>query len=225
MEIWIDTANLDLIEQAKQMGILYGVTTNPSIVAKSNLSLEDLLEKILAIQEGPVTAQVVARDALKMVEQAESLYKFSNRIIIKVPVTKEGLKAIYELKLKQIPVMATAVFDSNQVLLAARAGALYIAPYFSTICELDMSGVAQFKQMFHLLERYKYPSKLLAASLKSAEQVRECLESGAHAVTLNEEAFLSLIEDNPETLKRVERFEKDWKGAKAGKALFFGSAP
>ena len=148
MEIWLDTAEVELIESAKGMGILHGVTTNPSIVAKSNVRLEDLLEKLLLIQDGPVTAQVTAQDALKMIEQGESLYQFSNRIMIKVPVTKEGLKAIHGLSLKKIQTMATAVFDSNQVLLAARAGSTYIAPYFFSICEVDMSGMVQFKALF-----------------------------------------------------------------------------
>lgn len=219
MEIWLDTAEFDLIESAKGMGILHGVTTNPSIVAKSNMQMEDLLGKLLQIQDGPVTAQVTAQDAPKMIEQGESLYRFSNRIMIKVPITKEGLKAIHGLSLKKIPTMATAVFDSNQVLLAARAGATYIAPYFSSICELDMSGMDQFKAMFVLLERYKYPAKLIGASLKSAEQVRQCSELGTHAVTLNKDVFLSFIENNPETLKRVDKFSKDWQTAKARKSL------
>lgn len=221
MEIWLDTAELDLIETAKEMGILHGVTTNPSIVAKSKMGLEELLEKLLQLQIGPVTAQVTAQEAPKMIEQGESLYRFSNRMIVKVPVTREGLKTIHSLSQKKIPVMATAVFDSNQVLLAARAGATYIAPYFSSMCELDMTGLEQFKAMLHLLERYQYPSKILGASLKSAEQVRQCAEMGAHAVTLNKEVFLSFVDNNPETVKRVDKFSKDWKSAKERKSLPF----
>lgn len=221
MEIWLDTAEFDLIENAKEMGILHGITTNPSIIAKSKMGMEELLEKLLQMQIGPVTAQVTAQEAPKMIEQGESLYRFSNRMIVKVPVTREGLKAIHGLGLKKIPVMATAVFDSNQVLLAARAGATYIAPYFSSMCELDITGVEQFKAMLHVLERYQYPSKLLGASLKSAEQVRQCVEMGTHAVTLNKEVFLSFVDNNPETMKRVDKFSKDWKTAKERKSLPF----
>lgn len=213
MEIWLDTVDFDLIESAKAMGVLYGITTNPSILAKSQLRVESLLDKILHIQNGPVTAQVTAADSAKMVLQGEDLYKFSNRIIVKVPVTQEGLKAIHILKAKNIPVMATAVFDLGQVLLAAKAGATYIAPYFSSICELDMSGFDQFKSMSTLLERYQYPAKIIAASLKSAEQVRQCLEIGTQAVTLNKEVFSSFIENHPETTKRLDKFSKDWQAA------------
>ncbi len=219
MEIWLDTADFELIEMAKQMGVLHGITTNPSIAAKSKLNLEALLEKLLQIQNGPITAQVTTDEASKMVQQGEALHKFSNRIIVKVPVTAAGLKAIHALSKMNISTMATAIFDLNQVLLASRAGAQYIAPYFSTIVEADMEGLEQFKAMNRLLERYKLPAKLLAASLKSSEHVRQCVEFGAHAVTLNKEVFLSFIDTNPETVKRIDRFATDWKTAKARNSL------
>ena len=219
MEIWLDTADLELIKQAEEMGILHGVTTNPSIVAKSKVGMEDLLEQILGFQKGPVTAQVTAQESAKMIAQGAALYQFSNRIIVKVPVTQEGLKAMHTLSKQKVPVMATAVFDTNQVLLAARAGASYIAPYFSSICELDMSGFDQFHTMIKLLKTYRYNTKVIAASLKSAEQVRQCLELGADAVTLNKEVFLSFAGDHEETLKRLDRFSKDWKGAKERRKL------
>lgn len=220
MEIWLDTADFGLIETAKQMGILHGVTTNPSIVAKSKLAIEDLLEKILEIQSGPVTAQVTAKDSAKMIEQGIALHQFSNRIVVKVPVTTEGLKAIYSLGQNKIPVMATAVFDSGQVLLAAKAGAAYIAPYFSSICEADPSGVNEFNSMLKLLRYYRLPAKLLAASLKTADQVKECIELGADAVTLNGEVFSAFIDNHEETMERLQKFEKDWKAAKASKKIF-----
>ncbi len=219
MEIWLDTADLGLIETVQQMGILYGVTTNPSIIAKSKEPLEDLLEKILQKQSGPVTAQVTGSDAAAMIQQGEALSQFSHRIIVKVPVTCEGLKAVHALAQKKIPTMATAVFDLTQVLLAARAGATYIAPYFSSICEVEQEGAEQLKAMLCLLERYQLPSRLLAASLKSGQQVKQCAEMGIHAVTMNREVFLSFIENHPETMKRLDRFAKDWKMARERRKL------
>jgi len=221
MEIWLDTANLSLIEQASKMGILHGVTTNPSIVAKSNLSLEDLLQKIFSLQSGPVTAQVTALNAEEMIRQGKNLHKFSDQIIIKVPTTAEGLKAMRALSQAQIPVMATAIFDINQVLLAAHAKANYIAPYFSRICEDDMNGVNILKGMLSLLSRYSFSSKLIAASLHTAEQVRECCEMGVHAVTLTDKVFCEIIGDHPQTVKSVNKFAKDWKEAKKNKTLEF----
>lgn len=219
MEIWLDTVDLEVIVTAKQMGVLYGITTNPSIIAKSNRHLEDVLEELLDVQTGPVTAQVTALDASTMVEQAKALYTFSPRMIVKVPVTTEGLKAIQILKKGNISVMATAVFEPSQVLLAAHAGACYVAPYLSSMLDVDHEGRQHFKTMHDLLDRYHFNTKLLAASLKSKEQVNSCVEMGVHAVTLNRDVFLSIIENHPETMRKVEKFLEDWQTAAVRKTL------
>jgi transaldolase len=218
MQIWLDTADIPLIEKATKMGILHGVTTNPTIVAQSNLPLEDLIEAILKIQNGPVTVQVTAGDTRRMTEQAEALYRFSDRIIVKIPATEEGFEAIHALSGK-IPTMATAVFDVNQVLLAAKAGAIYIAPYYSRICEADIDGIEAIRAMLGLLRRYGFSSQLLAASLRSPEQVKELADMGAHAVTLKEDVFKALIENHPLTVQSLHRFAHDWDGAKKRRAL------
>ena len=220
MEIWLDTSDLELVQLADEMGILHGVTTNPSIVAKAKIGFEPLLQSLLKLQKGPVTAQVTAQEAKEMASQGKALHEFSSRIIVKVPVTKEGLKAIRILKLEGISVMATTVFDLNQVVLAARAGADYIAPYFSSICESDIAGFESFQSMLRFLQRYEYPAKLLAASLKSAEHVKQIAEIGADAVTLNKEVFSSLIDNNLETMKRIDRFAQDWAKAPIQPTLF-----
>lgn len=219
MEIWLDTVDLPLIEEAVSMGILHGVTTNPSIIAKAKKPLEEILETILAVQKGPVTAQVTAKTAPQMIRQGESLFSFSNRIIVKVPVNSEGLKTIHSLSKSGIPVMATTVFDENQVLLAAKAGAVYIAPYFSRICENDIGGIETVKAMMRLLNRYENRSKLIAASLRTAEQVKECVELGAHAATLNEIVFKALIDEHPMTKLSIQKFLKDWEGAPERRSL------
>ena len=219
MQIWLDTAEIPLIERAAKMGVLYGVTTNPSIVAESNMALEDLIESILKIQQGPITVQVTAHDAKTMVQQAEALYRFSDRIVVKIPAMKEGYEAIHSLSGK-IPTMATAIFDVNQVLLAAKAGATYIAPYYSRICEADIDGIEAIRAMLCLLHRYGFTSQLLAASLRSPEQVKELAQMGAHAVTLKEDVFMGLIENNPLTVQSLQRFSHDW-----GRAKKRGSLP
>lgn len=219
MQIWLDTADFKRIEKAKQMGILYGVTTNPSIVAKSNLALEDLLEKLLHMQKGPVTAQVTAETRDVMIQQGQALYAFSPRMIVKIPVTEEGLQAIHALSEQKIPTMATAIFDPVQVLLAARAGATYIAPYFSRIYEGDLDGLEVLKSMLKLLQHYQFSSQLLAASLRSSEQVKHCIELGAHAVTLNSEVFDSFIGNHAQTMEMVERFSQDWTKAAKRRSL------
>src|SRR5579862_3096571 len=162
MQIWLDTAEIPLIEKASKMGILYGVTTNPSIAALSKLPLEDLIDALLKVQKGQVAVQVTANDAKTMIAQAEALHRFSDRIVVKIPVTEDGLMALHALSQK-IPTMATAVFDVNQVLLAAKAGASYIAPYYSKICEAEINGIDTIRVMLDLLRRYAFPSQLLAA--------------------------------------------------------------
>lgn len=219
MEIWLDTIDFDLIKKAKNMGILYGITTNPSIVSKSNFPLEELLKKLLVEQNGPVTVQVTSDQASQMIHQGEALFSFSNRILIKVPVTGEGLHAIHAFSLKGIPTMATAVFDQNQILLATKAGASYIAPYFSRICENDIEGIETVKAMMRMLTRYNFSSKIIAASLRTAEQIKECAEIGIHAVTLNEKVFESFLEDHPMTKQALQRFSRDWEEAPARKSL------
>lgn len=219
MQIWLDTTDIPLIEKAMKMGVLYGVTTNPSIVAQDKLPLEDLINALLKIQKGPIAVQVTASDAKTIILQAEALRQFSDRIVVKVPLTEDGLVAIYALSGKKIPTMATAVFDVNQVLLAAKAEASYIAPYYSKICEADIDGIEAIRAMLGLLRRYGFSSQLLAASLRSPEQVKELAEMGAHAVTLKEDVFKGLIENNPLTLQSIHRFDQDWNSAKKRRSL------
>lgn len=208
MEIWLDTADLSAIAEAKQLGILHGVTTNPLIVAESKKPLEQLLDELLNVQSGPVTAQVTSREAKEMIVQGQAIHKQSDRLIVKIPVTREGLFAIHALSKEGVPIMATAVFNSTQCLLAARAGASYLAPYYSRICENDMEGHEIFRAMVDLLRRYHYPSKILAASIQTPEQVEECARIGVDAVTLKKKTFEETIEDHPLTLKALSHFEK-----------------
>lgn len=219
MEIWLDTIDPSLVQQAAHMGILHGITTNPSLLAKSTKETEELLQALLAAQKGPITVQVTAEDAPRMIEQGEALFQFSSRFFVKVPVTAEGLKAIHALSQKKIPVMATAIFSPTQVLLSARAGAQYVAPCFSTICALDASGIDDFHGMLKLLRRYQYPTKVLAASLKEVDQIRQCMEFGVDAVTLNQNVFTAFLANHEETLKQIQKFSQDWKRAKACKSL------
>ncbi len=131
------------------------------------------------------------------------------------------MKAIALLNECQIPTMATAIFDLNQVLLAASAKAKYIAPYYSRICEEDREGAEIMKAMLRLLHRYQYSSKIIAVSLHSPEQIQECCEMGAHAVTLNEKVFCEFIEDHPQIVKNIDRFNRDWKESKKSQSLIF----
>jgi transaldolase len=182
-------------------------------VARSGVALEDLLQKLLEIQDGPVTAQIVSAKADAMIRQGLALASFSDRIFVKIPVTREGLQAIHQLSQKKIPVIATAVFDLSQALLAARSGAAYISPYFSHICEADQDGIEAIRSMVRLLHDYGYAAKILASSLRSTQHAHDCCSLGLHAIALNEKLFDEYVQDHPMTVKTLKNFDRDWKTA------------
>ncbi len=211
MEIWLDTINLELIKHAHALGILHGVTTNPSILSKADSSIEQLLEKILEIQSGPITLQVVADEVFDMVQQGKKWHSFSERILIKVPVTQIGLEAMHLLSREGIPTMATVVFHPSQALMAALAGAHYIAPYFGRMLDAGLDAFAHLKSMQNHLVQYQLKSKLLVASLRTKEQILTCADLGVGAITLKDALFLDFIQDNPLTLQCIKTFADDWK--------------
>lgn len=220
MEIWLDCLNEDLIERGCSQGWLYGVTTNPSIVSASGRSLEDVLKYLLAAQQGPVAAQVMASDAETMVEQGLRLHEMDARIICKIPVTNEGYIALRELSDRGVPTMATATFEARQALLAAQAGALYVAPYVGAIAkEAQQDPFPILAAIQQIYSNYKYGTKVLAASCQNVAEMMRCAELGLAAVTLKEAVARELLNDALTTLSRVERFAIDWKKA-ASSSLF-----
>ena len=218
MEIWLDSVDTETVRLGNKMGIA-GVTTNPSIISASGKNLEEVLEAVLKNQRGPVTVQVLGADAPTMIEQAETLGDFSERIIVKIPVTQEGLKATSALAKLRFSVMVTAVFTPFQALLACQAGAEYLAPYYSRIDDEGKNAFEALDMMLTITEQYGFKTKIVVASLKTLTQVYTCIELGVHAVTLKKELYEKLIADHPATLKCVEQFAKDWKKAKLSRLL------
>lgn len=192
MKIWLDSTNLLLIQEASQSGILHGIALSAPFTRP---------QELLGAQKGPVSVLITGPDFAK---QAKSLFSLSPRLVPSIPCTKEGLQAIYTLSQEGISTIASCVYELNQVLLAASAGAAYIAPHFHHICSSDMDGLFLIKQMLHLLHRYNFPSKLLATSLKTPEQVKECAEAGVHAVAINDSTYRNLLADNPLTLESIK---------------------
>lgn len=203
MELWLDTTDHEAIEFANERGILHGITTNPLIVSRAKKPLAQVLNELLIFQPCPIAVQVMGNDAAEMVTHAKELFHFSRRFIIKVPATSEGLKAIYQLSQHKIPVMATAIFEPIQAFLAAKAGASYIAPYFSQMDE------AVFDRIHACIQ--KTQAKLLAASLKSPEHVEKCLLLGTPAITINETLFHTCLQTPQQTAAALHRFDEAWK--------------
>jgi transaldolase len=213
MEIWLDTTDIKTVQLGHKLGILTGVTTNPSLISESEKTLEEILEDILKAQSGPVTAQVTAADHAAIIEQAETLRDFSERIIVKIPVTQEGLRAMASLSHLRIPIMATAIFTTSQALLACRTGATYLAPYFSHL----EAPIEKLESILFMLERYAFETKMMVASLKHFKQIEDCLDLGVDGITIKKELFEEFIADHPKTFESLDRFSRDWKKAKPSK--------
>lgn len=215
MDIWLDTTHIQTIKKAVKLGVLSGVTTNPTLLAQSKRDIEEVLEDLLHHQEGPVTVQVVSNDVNEMVQQGQNFYSLSNRLIIKVPMTENGLEVIHLLSRQGIPTMATVIFHPRQALMAALAGADYVAPYLGRLEKAGEDPWAILKNIAHMFSIYRLNTKILGASLQTVEQGLKCAEIGIYGITVKDELFEKLIENDPMTVQSVEQFTKDWQTVNA----------
>lgn len=210
MEIWLDTCNSQVIKAAGQYGIIFGITTNPSILSKAQTDPEAVIHRLLDEQDGLVAVQVVADRADEMIRQALKLHSISDRIIVKVPVTQQGLIAMKTLSEREVPLMATAVFNPNQALLAALAGADYLAPYVGRMYSSGIDAIEALQTIKAIYDHYKIETRIIAAALQSPEQITVCAKIGMHAVTLKESLFNQFMANDSCTLESMEGFAADW---------------
>jgi transaldolase len=222
MEVWLDTTDLQAIRYAAQLQILTGVTTNPSLLAKNSNVLEETLQQILYSQSGLLAVQVVADDAQSMIVQGKRLAQLSDRIVIKIPVIPEGMKAIVELQKNRIATMATAIYDPSQLLLSAKMKAQYAAVYLSKMEQEFGNSQESLQKMMQMIDCQKYSLKLLAASIRKVEQIINCACLGVHAITMPKEIFYSWMSAHPATEKNLRIFKETWQGNKSAmtRALF-----
>lgn len=206
MEIWLDSTNVCAIQKAIKIGLLSGVTTNPALIVEAQRSLEDILDDLMHYQEGPVAVQVNEGSVSEMVQQGQNLYSYSTRVIIKVPMTKEGLEAIYLLSRQGIPTMATAIFHSHQVLTAALAGADFVAPYLSKMVKAGCDPWSMLKTSQQILQNYRLKTKVLGASISTIDQIINCATVGIYGITLKENIFSELVGDQPLTMQALQAF-------------------
>lgn len=210
MEIWIDTCNIEIITKAYSLGIIHGVTTNPSILAGAKEHPKDVISRLLDIQGGPVAVQVTADKAQEMAKEAVDWHHFSERIIVKIPVIQEGLTAIRMLAEESVPIMATAVFQPNQALLAGIAGVEYAAPYLCRMFDEGIDAYESLETMIRIYKSYNFNTKILAAALRTTDQITACARMGLAAVTLKSSLFSEFIADDPATCKALRAFSEDW---------------
>lgn len=206
MEIWLDSSNIRMIQKAVRVGIISGITTNPLIIAQAQRNVEELLKDLMHYQEGPVAVQVTGSETSEMVQQGQNLYAYSNRIIVKVPITKNGLEAIHLLSRQGIPTMATVIFKPHQALMAALAGADYIAPYLNRIEQVGEDPWQLLKTVQQILQNYRLETKILGASINSIEQVEKCASTGIFGITVKDNIFEELIADQPMTMQAMQSF-------------------
>jgi transaldolase len=210
MKIFLDTANVDEIREAAALGVLDGVTTNPSLMAREDGSDYDaVLKEICDIVQGPVSAEVVADQADEMIRQGRHFAKLSEHIIVKIPLVPEGMKAVKALSAEDIKTNVTLCFSANQGLMAAKAGATYISPFSGRLDDAGMDGMLVIADLVEIYERYAYPTQVLAASIRHPMHVLESARAGADVATIPYQVFKQLFR-HPLTDVGVEAFERDW---------------
>lgn len=210
MKFFIDTANLNEIKEASAMGVLDGVTTNPSLVAKENVDFKELLNEILKVVDGPVSAEVVSTDYDGIMKEAEDLASIHKNIVVKVPLIREGIKAVKTLSDKGIKTNVTLCFSPAQALLAAKAGATYISPFVGRLDDISHVGMDLIEQIVTIYDNYDYKTEVLVASIRSPLHIIEAGMMGADVATIPFSVIEKLFK-HPLTDNGLEKFLSDWK--------------
>jgi transaldolase len=210
MKFFIDSANIKEIKEAASLGVLDGVTTNPSLVAKEGKDFRTLLNEICAIVDGPISAEVVSTDFDGMMKEGRDLAKIHKNIVVKIPLIKEGLKAVKALKSEGIRTNVTLCFSPNQALMAAKAGAYFISPFIGRLDDISTSGMDLIRQIVTIYKNYNFQTEVLVASVRHPLHVVEAAMIGAHICTIPFKVIDQLIK-HPLTDIGLERFLADWK--------------
>ena len=209
MKFFLDTANLDEIREAASTGILDGVTTNPSLIAKEGNDFEDQLLKICSVVDGPVSAEAVSLEAEGMVEEGRSLARVHPNIVVKFPFTMEGLKATKTLSDENIGVNVTLVFSAPQAIMAAKAGARFVSPFVGRLDDISQEGMSLIADIVTIFDNYDYSTEVLTASIRSPMHLVQAARLGADVCTIPFKVFVQLMK-HPLTDMGIERFLKDW---------------
>lgn len=217
MKIFLDTANLESIRKFNDMGLLDGITTNPSLMSKEGGDPRKVMEEITKIVKGPVSLEVVSTEYSGMIEEGKRLREYGPNVVVKVPMTPDGLKACKHLRSEGIPVNVTLVFSPNQALLAAKSGATYVSPFIGRLDDIGKDGMNLIRDIKKIFDNYKddFKTQILVASIRHPIHVVDAAKIGAHVVTLPP-AVLDKMLQHPLTDIGLENFLSDWKKLKAG---------
>jgi transaldolase len=210
MKLFIDTANIDEIQEVNDWGVICGVTTNPSLIAKEGRVFKEVVKEITDIVDGPISAEVVSLEAERMLEEARDLAKIHENIIIKVPMTKEGLKAVKVLNSEGIKTNVTLIFSANQALLAARAGASFVSPFVGRLDDITNEGIDIVKDIADVFHIHGIDCEIISASIRHPMHVLESARAGADIATIPYKVFNQML-NHPLTDIGIDKFLADWK--------------
>ena len=209
MKFFIDTANIDEIRKAWDLGVIDGVTTNPSLIAKEKRDPVEILRDICGIVNGPVSAEAVSLKAEEMVKEGEALAKIHENIVVKIPMTEEGLKAVKRLSGACIRTNVTLIFSSGQALLAAKAGATYVSPFVGRLDDISHTGMNLVAEIIEIYNNYLFETEVIVASIRNPVHVIDAARIGAHVSTIPY-AVIAQLAKHPLTDIGIEKFLKDW---------------
>ncbi|MGY3724959.1 transaldolase [Granulicatella balaenopterae] len=209
MKLFLDTANIEEIKRIHQLGLIDGITTNPTIISRTGRDFETVIKEICSIVDGPVSAEVISLEAEGMVEEAEKLAQWAPNIVVKIPMTEEGLKATHILKQKGIKTNVTLIFSVAQGLLAAKAGATYISPFVGRLDDTGIDGIQLIAELRQVLDTYGLESEIIAASIRNITHFQEAALAGAHIATIPGTVFPKLW-SHPLTDNGIKAFLSDW---------------
>lgn len=212
MKFFIDTANISEIKEIESWGVLSGVTTNPSLIAKEkDVVFEEVIEEITSIVDGPISAEVTSEDSEGMIREGKALHAIHENVVVKIPMTIEGLKAIRALEGEGIPTNCTLIFSVNQALLALQAGASYISPFIGRLDDIGNDGMDLIKSLAEIIAFYD--SEIIAASVRHPLHVQQAAMAGAHIATVPYKVFKQMV-NHPLTDKGIDQFNKDFEGTR-----------
>lgn len=212
MRFFLDTANIEQIKEANDLGVICGVTTNPSLIAKEGRDFIEVVKEISEIVDGPISAEVISDDHEGMVEEASKLAKIHKNIVIKIPMTAEGLKAVKILTGKGIKTNVTLIFSAGQALMAARAGATYVSPFLGRLDDISTNGLNLIEEIVDIFVAGDIDTQIIVASVRNPIHVLETAKMGADIATIPFKVVEQMIK-HPLTDAGIERFKKDWEGA------------
>lgn len=209
MKIFVDTANIEEIRKANDLGVICGVTTNPSLIAKEGRDFNEVIKEITSIVDGPISGEVISMDCEGMLKEAREIAKIHKNMVVKIPMCEEGLKAVNVLHKEGIKTNVTLIFSATQALLAARAGATYVSPFLGRLDDIGSEGIKLIEDIAEIFAIHDIDTEIISASVRNPIHVLQCAKAGADIATIPYKVIVQMI-NHPLTTAGIEKFLKDY---------------